>query len=83
MDICIPQLYDRKLTVVVCLNVCVVGSGDLALPVTLFRGSLSEALGWLRRFGVEFRCLRLTQLVIQYNQGVSAINFSDFSLAHH
>ena len=65
------------------LNVSVIGSGSLPLPVTLSRDPSCEDLGMPEASRGRVPVSASAQLDIQYNQGVSAVIFSDHRLAHH
>ena len=84
-----PLVLDRQvkravnLFFVIVLSVCVLGRGCSPLPVTLSLVPSREGLRVAEALRGRVPSPASTQLDIQYNQGVSAVIFSDHRLAHH
>ena len=84
-----PLVLDRQvkravnLFFVIVLSVCVLGRGCSPLPVTLSLVPSREGPRVAEALRGRVPSPASTQLDIQYNQGVSAVIFSDHRLAHH
>ena len=73
----------HKSLLLLVLDVYITGSALSALPVTPSEGTLQKGSRLVEAYRVVLRGPEAVQLDIQCIQGVLAVHFSDFDLAHH
>ena len=73
----------HKSLLLLVLDVYITGSALSALPVTPSEGTLQKDSRLVEAYRVVLRGPEAVQLDIQCIQGVLAVHFSDFDLAHH